>query len=354
MNKKFFAFLSTFALILSALSVSFAQPKRQFVKTTASQTNALAALLPASDGVINVDLKRLMNEALPQILATNPEILSEINTKIAEVQTKTGLDMRQFEQLAVGVAFKQVSDQEVDFAPLILARGKFNAGGLLALAKVAAKGKYREEKVGEKTVYVFSAREIIQDNKPQIANSTLGKWLDKALNSLKNEIAVTTYDDNTLVIGTLERVTETFTKTTRINASVLAFINRKPNAVLSFGGSTANGLKPFFSLGKFDNDETAKILGGVRSVYGSLDVASGNVVVSVAAKSVDAKNAEDLELSLSGLQMIGKGFLGGAKGADKEVYARMIENARISRKASEVTLDLQVPQTDINILLGKK
>jgi hypothetical protein len=353
MNKKIFAFLFIFVFIFGAIG-ALAQPKRVrqvSVKQVTQANNALAASLPASDGVINIDLKRLMNEALPQMFATNPEMMTEINSKITEVQTRTGIDLRQFEQVAVGIAFKQVSAKEIDFAPLILGRGKFNAGAFLALAKIAAKGKYREEKIGEKIVYVFSAQEIMEQNKPAINNSTLGKMLDKALKSLKNEIAVTTFDDNTLAIGTLERVRETLTTQTKINPNILAFLNRKPTAVMSFGANTPNGMSAFLDL---DNDEIGKMLAGVRSLYGSMDALGGNMSVAVVAKSVDLQNAKDMEESLAGFQMVGKGLLSGSKGKDKEVYARMIDNAKITRKLTEVMLDLKVPQSDINILLGKK
>ena len=352
MNRKNFAFLFIFVFIIGAIS-TFAQPKRVRqipAKQVIQVTNALAASLPASDGVINIDLKRLMNEALPQMFATNPEMMTEINGKITEVQNRTGIDLRQFEQIAVGITFKQVSAKEIDFAPLILGRGKFNAGAVLALAKIAAKGKFREEKIGEKTVYVFSAQEIMEQNKPAINNSTLGKMVDKALKSLKNEIAVTTFDDNTLAIGTLERVRETLTTQTKINPGILAFINRKPTAVMSFGANTPKGMTAFFNM---DNDEIGKMLAGVRSLYGSMEAVDGNMAVAVVAKSADLQNAKDMEESLSGFQMVGKGLLSGSKGRDKEVYARMIDNAKITRKLTEVMLDLKVPQSDINILLGK-
>jgi hypothetical protein len=32
----------------------------------------------------------------------------------------------------------------------------------------------------------------------------------------------------------------------------------------------------------------------------------------------------------------------------------MLENARIAQTGNEVTLDLQVPQTDINVIIGEK
>ncbi|MGH9820451.1 MAG: hypothetical protein ACRD43_09815, partial [Pyrinomonadaceae bacterium] len=65
-----------------------------------------------------------------------------------------------------------------------------------------------------------------------------------------------------------------------------------------------------------------------------------------------ADQAQSLLDTLQGLQVIGKAFLGGAKGQDKEVYARMIDNAKFARVVNEVTFDLAVPQSDIDILIG--
>jgi hypothetical protein len=50
--------------------------------------------------------------------------------------------------------------------------------------------------------------------------------------------------------------------------------------------------------------------------------------------------------------MVGKAFLGGSKAADKQVYARLISNAKFAVKANEVKFDLTVPQSDIDVLVG--
>ncbi len=69
---------------------------------------------------------------------------------------------------------------------------------------------------------------------------------------------------------------------------------------------------------------------------------------------LSAEQAQSLQETLEGLQMVGKALIGGSKGADKQVYVRMIENLRLTRNVNEVIFDLQVPQSDINILLGVK
>ena len=362
MKNKFYAALTVFAFTLNAFGTSLADTK---TPEKAKQTNALAALLPASDGVLTIDMQRVLSEAVPQILSGKPQMLTEINAKIDEIREKSGLDLRQFEQVAVGVSMKQISAREVDLEPLVLARGKYNANALIALAKLAAKGQYREEKIGARTVYIFSAKEIAekqsnnrvsvvtsaQMNTPQAKKSWFDSAIDRMINGLMKEIAVTSYDGNTLAFGSLARVRETIETKTRVNAELLDLTNRKPNAVVAFGANLPSGLSSFIDL---DNDELGKTLDSIRQVSGAMELVGGSTAVSMAAKAATVEQAKSLQETVEGLQMLGKGFLGGSKSADKQVYSRMIENAKITRTTSEVSLDLQVPQTDINILLGAK
>lgn len=319
-------------------------------KSAAQSANALVPLLPASDIIVTLDAQRLQNQALPQIFSANPSELEKINAKIDEVKAKTGLDLRQFQQVAVGIANKQISAKEVDFEPFVLARGNFNAGALTAVAKMASNGKYREEKIGSRTIYIFTAKEIVEQNKPQ-SSSMFGKIIDKALKGLSGEIALTAYDTNTLAIGTLPRVREAFGKKTRVGADILGLVNRNPNAMVVFGGKLPNGLGNLINLG---NDELGNNLNSIRQVSGSLDVAGGNANLSVMAKTQQEAQAQTLHETLQGLQMVGKAILGGMQGADKKVYAQMAERAEITRSGTEILLNLQVPQSEIDVLIGKK
>jgi hypothetical protein len=345
MKSKIFVLVAVFAFILNAVGTASAQTK------TNRTNDSLFALLPASDGVLTLDVQRILNEAVPQILSGKPQMLADINAKIDELRAKTGLDARQFEQVVIGVSTKQISAREVDLEPVFLARGKYNANALIALAKVASNGKYREEKFGSRTVYIFTGKEIVEQNKPKTNNSWFDQALDRMIKGLSKEIAVTSLDGNTLAFGSLARVRETFEGKLKVNNEVLSLANRKPNAVVSFGMQLPNGLSNFIQL---DNDELGKTLDSIRQLSGAIEIANDNATVSVVAKTLRAEQAQTLHETLEGLQMIGKAFIGAGKGEDKKVLARMIDNARITRNLSEVALDLQVPQSDINILLGVK
>lgn len=345
MKHRFFALFIAFAFILNAVSVTFADTK--------STKNGLLALLPASDAVVAMDAKRFFGVALPQILSGNKEMLDEINGKIDEFKGKTSIDIRQFEQIAIGVAARQVSATETNFEPIVLARGNFSASSLVTLAKFASNGTYTEEKIGSRTVYVFSAKEVIEKNRPAVKSSLVQKILDKILPHLSGETAVTVYDDKTLAFGSLKslRLMLSSDGKSRVDANLLSLVNRNPNAVMSFAANLPKGMSSLIDL---DNDEIGKNLDAIRQINGMMDVSGENTMVSFTAKTLEVKQAEELSRTLTDLREVGKILLGSAKGADKKVYARMLEGTKISQKGSEVIFDLQVVQTDINVLIGAK
>lgn len=345
MKNKIIVWFILIAFVLSAFALIFVDAK------ATGKTNDLAGLLPASDMVVTLDAQRLFNQAMPQILSANQEKLADINRKIDDLKNKTGLDARQFEQVAIGLATKQISAKDVEFEPFVLARGSFNSGALVAVAKLASGGKYREEKIGNRTIYVFTAKEFVDKNLPNKNNSYFDKLFEKVTKSLDREVAVTTFDEKTLAFGTPARVREAFEKKTRVGNDVLGLAYRNPNAVVSFGGKMPNGMSAFLP---FENDELGKNLDAIRQMSGALNVENKNAAVSIMAKTLKDEQAQGLKETVEGLQMLGKVFLGNSKSADKQVYARMIENAKISRTGSEVLFDLQVPQSDIDVILGKK
>lgn len=350
--KNFFALAVMWAFAVGVLSVS----AQTGGTALTNQTNqSLAGLLPASDGAVSVNMQRLLSDAMPQILSGNQPLLADVLSHIDDVKSKTGIDLRQFEQIAVGISAKRGASRKFDFEPIVLARGTFSAGALVALARTAANGKYREERIGDRSVYVFTAKNEVGRNQSQIGGkpSVLlpGAGLVVSYDFMKmmtNELAVTVLDNNTLAVGSLSRIRQMLGTGARVGGDVLAAVNRKPNALLNFGLKMPAGFSQFINLG---NDEISKNLDAVRFVSGAADVSDGSATISLAAKTVTPEQAQSLHEQLEAFQMLGKSFLGGAKGADKQVYARLVNDLKIARAGGEVTLDAQIAQSDINVLL---
>ncbi len=350
MKNKLLSVLAGFAVVLSLGSYMFAQNVN-----SVSEGYKLAKLLPESDAVILLDSRKLVTETLPQVLSANQPLLAKIMGKINNLKAETGLDLRDFENVAIGLKSQKVSETEIDFAPVLLARGKVDSKALISVAQLASDGKYHTEKIGSCTVYIFSTEKLIDNNKPKSDpkkdKSFINKTLDKVFNGLSKELAITTYDDNTIAVGSLDRVKEVIGKSSKVSKTVLNMLNRKPKAVGIFGAILPTGLSRYVELG---DDELGATLDSIRKLQGSFDVNDGNASLSVMAETLGVKQAQDLEGTLIGLQMLGKALLSKLKGADKQVYSRMIENAKISRNEKLIMFDLKVPKSDLDVIVGKK
>lgn len=345
MRNRFFAAVALGVLVLNLAGSSLAD-----IRGKNAQANQLVSLLPASDGVMTLDVKRFFGVALPKILSANQPMLNKILGKIDEVRSKTSIDIRQFEHLAAGVTAKQIGPKKYDLDPVIIARGQINAGALTAAAKLASNGKYREEKAGGKTIYVFAAKEIAAQNKPQNTGAKRSAMIDKVIGRLSTEIAVAVLDANTIVFGALPLVRQTLEGRTHIGTDLTNLLSRNEVSVINFAAKLPAGMRAFLPL---ENDELGKNIDSIQYVFGNMDVVGENTTVRMTATTLQNAQAQGLLETLEGLQIIGKIALGGSESADKQVYARLIENARFSAKGNEVMLDLQVPQSDIDVLVGR-
>ncbi|MGB7202974.1 MAG: hypothetical protein WBD16_12040 [Pyrinomonadaceae bacterium] len=347
MKTRIFAFTAIACLLLNFVAFASTDTRKQRAKKRVM--NRLVSQLPASDGIAVFEARRFLGDALPQILTANQPVLGQIMAKVSEIENRTGIDLRKFDNVVVGVAMKQIKAKEVDFETVAIANGDVNAAALIAVAKLASKGTYREEQISGRTVFVFTAKDVMQKTSTQTSSSKIAGMMDKALDGLTKEIAVTTLDANTLVLGNFKRVRETLEAKTRPSADLTAKLMQNSSAVMSFAVKTPDGMSKFMPL---DNDELGKNVDSIRFLSGSLDVASVGTSLEVTAQTLKAEQAEGLKSTLEGLQLVGKAILGGSKRADQQVYGRMLKAAKFAARGNEVTLDLLVPQADIDILIA--
>ena len=308
-----------------------------FADTKAKKANGseLVPLLPASDGVVTLDVRRFFNDALPKLLSSNQPMLAKVTSEIEKFQSRSGLDIRQFDSIAAGVATKNVGVKKYDIDPVIIARGQTSSEALIGSAKLAANGKFTEERVGQRTIYIFSGSSLVSDT---------------AAKKFSDTIAMTAIDSTTIAFGSLTRVRQTLEGKTRVGVDITSLLDRTPTTVTSFAAKVPAGMKAFLPL---ENDELGKNIDSIQYLYGNADVAGDFANLHMTARTAQNAQAKSLHETLAGLQMLGKACLGGGKTPDKQVLARLIDNVKFGVKANEVTLDLQVPQSDIDVLVGK-
>ncbi len=117
------------AFCLGVSAIAFAQRSHT---TTQPKASALLSALPPSDAVALVNINRVIDEALPKLLAENPAKLAEVTADLATFKTQTGLDPRSFEQVALGMSYSYPREGVTKVSTVALARGTFNAAAMVA------------------------------------------------------------------------------------------------------------------------------------------------------------------------------------------------------------------------------
>lgn len=334
MNKKVSASVIALALFLLSLALAFGPALRARTSAPPRLTQPSDALsyLPASDAIALIDVHRLLNEMLPRILAGNPTKLAQINSEIDKFKSRTGIDLRSFDRVALGMRYSYPSPNHAKVETVAIAHGAFDARALVAAGRAAAKGKYRDVQHHGATIAVFNINDQIK---------WLGLW-----NMKVNELAVCALDQDTLAIGTLPNVRAAIEagKSGRASSELVALASRDPNAVIGFAGNVTRVFLDKLNLG---NEVLAKDVNSIRQVYGSVGLTETDVSLLVAARTETADAAKSLSETVTGLKQLGAMFINRMTPAKRKLAQSALDNLKITTQGSELDIRTQVAAADL-------
>ena len=326
-----------FSLLLTASYINgAAQQVRQ--GTTTSTGSTLATKLPASDTVALVKVRRLLDEVLPAMLSNNPAKLSEVHARVENFKTRTGIDPRAFDELALGLGYEYPSPQMMKVSTVALARGTFNSTALVAAGKAAAAGKYREEKYQGKTIYVFTLEEQLR--------------VFGVLNLKIRELAVAPLSANVLALGDAKRVRSVIDANRapqRNNVDLISLASQNPNAIVGFGGNVSPTMLAHLRIG---NDAVARDLSAVRQIYGSLGMSEKNLEVLAAARTADPGSARSLGVTVEGLTAFAGLFTNRLPAARAALAKSALGNLKVTVQGNDLQLRTAVSQADLGPVIG--
>ena len=300
--------------------------------------STLLASLPQSDAIAQVKVKKLLTDVMPKVLASNSGKLAELNTNIENFKTRTGLDPRSFDEVALSVRYTYPSEGVTKLITAALARGTFSPGAMVAAGRLATNGNYREEKYGGKDVYVFKLDE----------NLRVFGVIDLRI----RELAACPIDANTLALGdpaSIRTVIDANAGRTFTNPELVNLANNNPNAVIGFGGNISPQVIKNLDIA---NASLTGDLSGLRQAYGSVDATEKDLEIFLGAKTVDSNAARDLGDTLEGLKQFGALFVGRLTGAKGVLAKSALTNLKILTQANELQIRTAVAQADIGPLVG--
>jgi hypothetical protein len=301
-----------------------------------STAAAPLAMLPPSDVVAFVNVKRLINEAAPKIFANDPTKLVEFNAGIDSLKTKTGIDARSFETIAVGLRYRNPVPGITTADTVVIAHGTFNAGAIIAAGRVASKGKYQEQKYNNATIYVFSINDQINVS---------------GLNMKVKELAVTTLNANTLVLGEPAAVRATLDARRvrgNANADLVQLATRAPNALIGFSAN----VPPSLTKGvDFNNDELTKIMSSIRKAYGAIGTTANGFDMLAVARTERAEQAQALSETLGALKQFGAIVVPQLPAETRAIAQNALDSLKIGAEGNETSIRLELQQSDLTTLM---
>ncbi|HKQ52675.1 MAG TPA: hypothetical protein VJT74_09925 [Pyrinomonadaceae bacterium] len=270
------------SLLLAALCAAGVAAQTATSVTAADPLTAL----PDSDLVVYADVRRILTELAPRVLAHSPEMLSKVMGAVEMIKTKTGINVLGIERVAVGMKLlgplgRDIKKENVGI--VIVAYGDFDTNAFIAFAKSESKGKISEQTYEGKVIYSEPPPEP-PNTKPE-----------------RERPAFVVLDANTLAVGDLTAVRAAVDAAAgkgRVEPGVVRLATQDPNAVLGVGLNLSPTVVQNISK-SVGTDEAMQasvrfVLSTVKQLSLSAGVAPGTFSLALGVRFCDPQQAQGM------------------------------------------------------------
>ncbi|MBC7929334.1 MAG: hypothetical protein H7Z38_02105 [Rubrivivax sp.] len=251
------------ARILSSLALLFVMAHAATAQVASDARGALTPF-PDSQAVLFINARRIVNEMMPRVMPP-----TEYRKMLAEAQ-KVGFNPRELDYAVVGVRFAEPAPANGLPEFVVIIRGDFSADAMLALARIgleAEKMKRRQESYGSRTLELIDTTGL---DKPAEGDAA-AKPGEGPKPSPYPEVAFTTLDSNTLVVGVPSYVKAAIDSAdggqSRLKASMLELAANDPQALWSLTAEIPPTLADYMhKYGAPANQELDEMLGWMKQI----------------------------------------------------------------------------------------
>lgn len=299
------------------------------------QAAAQVVPLPASDAVLTVDLRRLLNEAVPRAIGGDAAREAQFKADLEQFKARTGLDARAFETLSVGARLRQLESGATKLDQVVaVARGTFDPAAVVAAGRAAAGGYTAQQHAG-KTVHVFGVNDQLR--------------LFGLVRLRVRELAVAALDANTLAVGEPEAVRASIDAQAgrgRVDAALLSPA-RGANDLVAFAGNVPPAAFANIDVGL---PEVNKSLAAIRGFRGTLGMTAAGFQMTTVLRSATAPDAQRLGNTVEALKAVLPGLVS-MGGSRARLVQSAVESLKITTQGTEVQLRADLPEDYVASLL---
>jgi hypothetical protein len=333
---KLFGNLVAVTLVATTVAI-YAQRTNRRPAVTRTAATDIFAFVPKSDGIVVVDVNRLLNETLPNVFAGDTAKLAQINSEIDKFKAQTGIDARTFNRAVIAARYTYPSPNVTKLEPVAIATGSFNPASVVASARAAAKGTSREEKYAGTAITILTMNQQVK---------VFGLW-----DMNVRELAIAPLNADTVAVGTPEDVRAVINagKTPqRESTDLVTLATRDPQAVLGFGANVPPSVWAGLNLG---TDAIAQDASSIRQTYGSVGTTATDVSVTIVARTETPTAAKNLGDTVTGLKQLAGFAILQMTGQKKALAESALSNLKINVRANELELRTQVAAANIASLM---
>lgn len=313
------AFLAVILALASVCYLKSGAVRTVTAAPAAASSLDLLSILPASDVVAFVDVRRGLSEVLPHVLINDSAMLQRINNKIAKLKDETGADLNLLDTVAIGLQFKDSASLDPQRIT-VLARGRFDASEVTASVVNAVKARQKfqpkEESYEGKTIYTLEA-------------------------SPREPLTMTVLDSTTLAFGDPAGVRAAIDASSgrgeRADAELTGLATSDPNAIAGFAGRVPSALTK--SLVEKD-DDFSQVFSNIRLVYGAATATDTKGELLVTLRTDTTEQAQALGRKISALKQIASIYLSNSSSKDDQqqsaLTARVEDETTVPRNMSGV------------------
>lgn len=326
----------TFLVLSTTAPGQNSQPTAQNASTAtapdSSSQTVLGSLanLPESDTLIYINLRRILNEAVPKVMPEKD--LANMRSAFDEISQNAGIDPSKVDYIVIAIRFRKPS-AELDFVPpefMVVSSGHFSADSLMILAKATAKDKLRDEKYGSKTLGVLTIEAIAKQTEK---NPLLRSF---------SEMAIVPLNANSIAVGTtgyLKAAVDAADGRGRISTESLNSLLRDPSALLSISGSPLTSFsKSFGLLGTETNARDSRCDSKFGDFYAAITMDATDFMLRGAMNADNPDTAKIIKSLLSNLLQQAAGSV-----PDRTAQS-VLKTLSITPQDNEVVLRADIPQ----------
>lgn len=334
--RKIHALLLVLTMAVGLFGFISSQPVADAKKSSAA--NDLLSLLPSSDAVLYVDAQKILNDTMPTVLASRPDLLAKIRKEIDKARAETGIDPNTIDAAAIGISFKTKSSGD---NAVVIVRGRFDASKTIdaGFARAEKEGKVKRQDTTYEGRSISLLKKINKTNTGEKGNTVASD----------NDTAVTILDSSTIAVSDVKGIRTVIDASmgrNRVNDELVALATRNSSALVSVAGNM-NALDDLhIDLGKSGGN----LFEGINQFYGSMWTSGTDSLEGQLTLRADtSERAGELSGSLNAFKTLFSGF--GSKDKNGAMLKDMLKGITIEAAGNEVDIKGKVSVSNIGLIM---